>query len=181
MIGAILPGGRFKVLDLEGSVKVTIFNGDTVTLKPGQMVIVSADGATLGDVMNFNLGDLAARLQLVAGFSKPVSSWTLIEAAIQKQNAEIASGKLSNLIPFQESGFGLDTRYLGLNDPLFYTINPAGDGNPLNFPGIGEVGPMPGGPGGYQLLPPGFPPWSIIAIINPNPVTDVDPSAGLVP
>ncbi|MEO8615095.1 MAG: FecR domain-containing protein [Luteolibacter sp.] len=175
LIGAVLPDGRFKVLDLEGSVKVTILNGDTVTLKPGQMVIVSADGNKIGDVMDFKLGDLAARLQLVVGFSKPVPSWSLIEAAIQAQNEQIASGTLTQLFPFQESGFGLDIRYRGLNDLPFYSFN--GLGNPLDFPGSGGVGPTPGGPGGYQLLPPWFNQANGFVIINPPPATDVNPPA----
>lgn len=173
LIGAVLRDDRFKVLDLEGSVKVTLLNGDTITLKPGQMVIISADGTKIGDVMNFKLGDLVARLQLLVGFSKPVPSWSLIEAAIQAQNAQIASGALTQLFPFQESGFGLDIRYRGLNDLPFYSFN--GLGNPLDFPGSGGVGPPPGGLGGYQLLPPWFNPSNGFVIINPPPATDVNP------
>jgi len=42
--------------------------------------------------------------------------------------------------------------------------------NPLDFPGQGPVGPIPGGPGGMPLIPV-FPP----VIINPPDVTEVDP------
>lgn len=42
--------------------------------------------------------------------------------------------------------------------------------NPLDFPGQGPVGPIPGGPGGSPLIPV-FPP----VIINPPEVTEVDP------
>lgn len=42
--------------------------------------------------------------------------------------------------------------------------------NPLDFPGQGPVGPMPGGPGGNPLIPV-FPP----VIINPPDVTEVNP------
>ena len=41
--------------------------------------------------------------------------------------------------------------------------------NPLDFPGVGPVGPNPGGPGGSPLIPPNTP-----IIITP-PVTVVDP------
>lgn len=42
--------------------------------------------------------------------------------------------------------------------------------NPLNFPGQGPVGPIPGGPGGIPLIPVN-PPF----IIAPPPVTEVNP------
>src|ERR1035438_1563960 len=45
-IGAILPDGSFKILDLEGKVKVTLKNLLSIELKSGQMVIVSSDGNT---------------------------------------------------------------------------------------------------------------------------------------
>ena len=173
MICTVLRDGRFKVLDLEGSVKVTIRSGANVTIKPGQMVVVSADGTVLGDVGNFKLEDLAARSQLVVGFSKPVPSYLLIQAAIQVQNGQIAMGSLTQLFSFQESSFGLDIRYRGLNDLPFYSFN--GLGNPLDFPGSGGVGPAPGGPNGYQLIPPWFYQPIGFVIIDPTPTTDVDP------
>ncbi len=173
MIGAVLRDGRFKVLDLEGSVKVSIISGATVTLKPGQMVIVSADGTKFSDVMNLKLGELVARLQLMVGFSKPVSSWALIQAAVQAQNEQIALGTLTQLFPFQESSFGLDVRYRGLNDLPFYSFN--GLGNPLDFPGSGGVGPIPGGLYGYQLIPPWINQPIGFIIVDPSPATDVNP------
>lgn len=42
--------------------------------------------------------------------------------------------------------------------------------NPLDFPGVGPVGPTPGGPGGTPLFPPSIP-----VIITPPTVTIVDP------
>lgn len=178
-IGAILPDGRFKVMDLEGHVKVTLHNGIIVMLNPGQMVIISADGTKAGDVENFNIGEVAARLELVGGFSKPVSSWPLIEAAIQLQNQDISSGRLTNLVSMHDAGFGLDIHYRGLDGAPFYSLNPIGDGNPLEFPGQGPVGPTPGGPAGYALLSPILAPGSfpgIFIIVTPPPVTDVDPA-----
>ena len=61
-LAEVLTDGQFKVIDLEGSVKVVLQNGLTVTLKPGQLVVVSANGNAMGAVMNFNLGLLASRL-----------------------------------------------------------------------------------------------------------------------
>ncbi len=44
--------------------------------------------------------------------------------------------------------------------------------NPLDFPGQGPVGPIPGGPGGFPLIPI-YPP---IIIPNPPEVTSVNPA-----
>ncbi|MEM1086018.1 MAG: hypothetical protein AAGI48_18050 [Verrucomicrobiota bacterium] len=45
--------------------------------------------------------------------------------------------------------------------------------NPLNFPGQGPVGPNPGGPGGFPILPPGVPP-TVPPVVNPPDSTEVD-------
>ena len=108
MIGAILPDGSFKILDLEGKVKVTLKSQVSIELKPGQMVIVSPDGDALGPVINFNLRRLLPHLLLVVGFSQPLSSLPLIDAAIQVQEQEIADGKLDNFAPLLQAAFGLD-------------------------------------------------------------------------
>src|ERR1700733_9896337 len=49
----VLPGGRFKVLDLEGHVLVTLKTQQSITLKAGQMVLISADGTEILDVDTF--------------------------------------------------------------------------------------------------------------------------------
>lgn len=49
--------------------------------------------------------------------------------------------------------------------------------NPLDFPGQGPVGPNPGGPGGFPVLPPGIPP-TVPPVINPPEGTPVDPRPG---
>jgi hypothetical protein len=107
-IGAILPDGSFKILDLEGKVKVTLKNLLSIELKSGQMVIVSPDGNTFGPVLNFNLGRLLPHLLLVVGFSDPLSSLPLIQAAIQVQDQEIAGGGLDHFVPLPFAEFGLD-------------------------------------------------------------------------
>jgi hypothetical protein len=48
-------------------------------------------------------------------------------------------------------------------------------GNPLDFPGIGNVGPTPGGQGGNPLLPPLNPMSLPPKVIAPPPVTVVNP------
>lgn len=72
------------------------------------MVIVPPDGTKFGDVMVFNLAQLASRLLLVMGFSNPLSSLPLIITAIELQNDEIAAGTLSGLASFLTATFGLD-------------------------------------------------------------------------
>jgi len=121
-IGAILPDGSFKILDLEGKVRVTLKNGLSIDLEPGQMVIVSPDGDKFSPLMNFNLGQLVPHLLLVVGFSEPLSSLPLIEAAIQKQNQAIADGKLRDLVSLQTAFFGLDIIHRG-DDGLSGLLN----------------------------------------------------------
>ena len=107
-LAAVLPDGSFKILDLEGKVKVTLKNLLSIELKPGQMVIVSPDGDTFGPVLNFNLGRLLPHLLLVVGFSDLLSSLPLIQAAIQAQDQEIAGGGLDHFVPLLVAEYGLD-------------------------------------------------------------------------
>lgn len=171
-IGAVLPDGSYKVLCLEGTVTVTLANGKSTKLKPGQFVVVTPDGTQFGETMDFNLGDLADRLQLVAGFSQALSSWHLIEMAIAEQNQQIATGKLVNVVFTEVASFGLDIRYRALNDLPFYSRNGIDEGNPLDFPGMGGIGWPPNSP----ILPPGLP-IGYTGVINPPRATDTNPPA----
>ena len=108
MVCAVLPDGRFKILDLEGHVKVSLQSGIYIYLEAGQMVIVSADGKEFSAVLVFNLAELAARLELVVGFSQPLSSLPLIATAIQLQNDQIGAGTLRHLVPFLLAATGLE-------------------------------------------------------------------------
>jgi FecR protein len=107
-LAAVLPDGSYKILDLEGKVKVTLRNLQFIELKPGQMVIVPPDGNTFGPVINFNLGQLLPHLLLVVGFSEPLSSLPLIQAAVQVQDQEIAGGGPGNFVPSLTAEYGLD-------------------------------------------------------------------------
>jgi FecR protein len=108
MICAVLSDGSFKVLVLEGHGKVTLANLTSVTLEAGQMIIVPPVGDAFSPVMTFSLARLVPRLMLVVGFSKPLSSMSLITAAIQLQDEQIAAGKAGPLTPVPEAGKGLD-------------------------------------------------------------------------
>ncbi len=172
-IGQILLDGRFKVMDLEGHVLVTLQNGDSIRLKAGEYVIVSADGKSLGEVITFNIAEFAAHCLLVTGFSHPLSSNSLIADAIAQQNMEIASGLLSNVMSWGEAGAGLDMSFSPINDSTYYS-SIGSSFNPLDFPGNG-LGPRPGEmpwhfpyPHLSTYVPP--PP-----VINPPLVTDPNP------
>lgn len=107
MICTVLPDGSFKVLDLEGNVEVTLANGKTLTLNPGEMVIVRPAGDAFEPVMIFHLGSVVKHLILIQGFATPLSSLPLIEEAIEAQNALITAGKIVHLVSDQMAEYGL--------------------------------------------------------------------------
>lgn len=108
LICAVLSDGSFKTLVLEGQGQVTLANKRSVTLNAGEMVVVRPDGNDFGPVEIVNLGSLASRLLLVVGFSNRLSSLPLIASAIQRQNTQIAAGKLDHITPWRLAGKGLD-------------------------------------------------------------------------
>jgi hypothetical protein len=93
---------------LEGHVLVTLANGKSVTLNPGEMVVVYPDGNDSSVVMVFNLGRLVSRLLLVTGFSQPLSSMPLILAAVQLQDQQVVGNNLGHFVSIEMAGFGLD-------------------------------------------------------------------------
>jgi hypothetical protein len=108
MICAVLPDHSFKVLDLEGEVKVTLKNNLVIILKAGEMVVVPPDEESFRPIEVFNIEKTISRLVLVIGFSDPLSSLPLILAAAQKQNAEIINGTIPFIIGFDQVVFGID-------------------------------------------------------------------------
>jgi hypothetical protein len=108
MICAVLPNGAFKIMDLEGEVKVSLKSGADIVLQAGQMVVIPADGKTFHKVEVFEIGKVIARLVLIVGFSNPLSSLPLIEAAANKQNQQISDGTIKIVAPADEVVFGLD-------------------------------------------------------------------------
>ncbi len=95
IVSATADGG-FKVIMLEGSGKITLPNGKSVTLHAGQEVFVLPGGTGFSEVLEINLGQLVAGSQLVNGFPDVLSSMPLIQAAIDKQNNEISSGEVTD-------------------------------------------------------------------------------------
>ena len=92
LIASATTNGGFKVVFLEGKGTVTLPNGKVVSLKAGQMVFIQSDGTKFSGVVDINLGKLVAGSTLVNGFSHPLASAPLIQAAVDKQNAALASG-----------------------------------------------------------------------------------------
>ena len=109
IICTVLPDGSFKTLVLEGQGQVTLRAGWAVTLNAGEMLTVRPDGNGFGPVMIFGLEDVVSRLQLVNGFSHPLSSLPLIAAAIQHQNQQIAAGNLGPITSWEVAGKGFGT------------------------------------------------------------------------
>jgi len=125
MICAVLRDGSFKILDLEGKVKVTLRDGTTITLKAGQMVVVPPDGKEFRAIEYFNIGKAVSRLALIAGFSDPLSSLALIEAAAQEQHQEITDGTIKYFVTENQAEFGLD---------IVFRIQPPGLPHPPETP-----------------------------------------------
>jgi hypothetical protein len=114
MVSATADGG-FKVIMLEGTGKITLPNGESVTLNAGQEVFVLPGGG-FSQVFDINLDKLVRSSLLVKGFSHELSSLPLILAAIQNQNAVILSGNATDtgaapefFIPPSSPGNGLNT------------------------------------------------------------------------
>src|SRR5450755_135464 len=63
LIVSATTGGGFKVILLEGKGKVTLPNGNSVTLKAGQLVFVLPGGTKFSRVLDINLAKLVAGSQ----------------------------------------------------------------------------------------------------------------------
>ena len=88
--------GGFKVILLEGKGTVTLPNGKSTTLTAGQLVFVLPGQTAFDRVLTINLGKLVGGSTLVNGFSNPLSSMPLIQAAIDNQNKKLKSGQLND-------------------------------------------------------------------------------------
>jgi len=84
--------GGFKVIILEGKGRVTLPKGKSRVLKAGQLVFVLPGQSDFGPVLDINLSRLVQGSQLINGFGQPLPSLGLIQAAVKKQNKQLASG-----------------------------------------------------------------------------------------
>ncbi len=93
MVFATTPNGGFKVLLLEGTGRVRTTKGGSRTLGAGQMVY-ALPGGGLSGVLTFQLHEQVSSSLLAGGFKQKLGSQAKIDAAIAKQDALFASGKL---------------------------------------------------------------------------------------
>ena len=93
LIVVTTDNGGFKVLLLEGSGRVKTPKGRFRNLKAGQLVY-ALPGGDLSQALTFQLSQQVGASLLVGGFRKPLASISKIEAAIAKQEAQIAGGQL---------------------------------------------------------------------------------------
>jgi hypothetical protein len=123
MVCAVGPGGVFNIVVLEGEALVTLANGKSVQVGPGQTVNVSSGGDSFSPVMAVHLGQFASHLVLIRGFSNPLSSMSLIQAAIEQQNADVAAGKVIHFAPPQMVGGGLEMVLNQFSDVSSLNVN----------------------------------------------------------
>ena len=90
--------GGFKVLDLEGTVKVQLPGGNVQTLEPGEMIFILPGGGT-SPIIVFNLGEQVKGSLLVNGFTDPLPSLDLINDEIGRQFGDIDNGH------YEDTGF----------------------------------------------------------------------------
>jgi FecR protein len=107
IVSATADGG-FKVLDLEGSVKIQMPDGTTQTLQPGEMVFVLPGGG-ISPVIVFNLNDEVKGSNLVNGFDDPLPSMDNINSEVEAQLLKIFKNDLEDTGVVIVDGFGGDT------------------------------------------------------------------------
>ena len=96
IICVVMQDHSFKTIVAEGNGKVTLRDGRFIELKEGEMCVVSPDGESYV-LKEVDLRKIVPRLLLVSGFTHPLSSLPLIEAAIERQHAGMngdSSGEL---------------------------------------------------------------------------------------
>ena len=163
LIVSATANGGFKVILLEGRGKVTLSGGKSVTLKAGQLVFVQPGGKNLSPVLDINLAKLVAGSLLVNGFSHPLSSLPLIQAAITAQNIQLASGNAVDTGVSAGNYLGAPSFANGLNsiDPGDYQNSSHPPLSPGQFANISGTRPksaevVNGTPGGRGVTPLGF-------------------------
>jgi hypothetical protein len=108
MVCSVMPDGSFKIMLLEGNAMVMLENGKSIEVDAGQMVVVPPDGESFGPVTDVNLAEVVPHLQLVNGFSNPLSSMPLIQTAIQTQQQQLKADHPFNFAPLDSVLGGLD-------------------------------------------------------------------------
>jgi len=98
-----IPRRFIKVLVLEGSLRLSRNGtlGDSVVLRPGNMVIMQPDAKKIPDPVDVNIA-LIVKTSPLVNFpgAAPLPSMSLIQAAIDEQKGQVAKGRLvpTNLV-----------------------------------------------------------------------------------
>ncbi|HPA17731.1 MAG TPA: FecR domain-containing protein [Verrucomicrobiae bacterium] len=95
IIVATTPNGGFKVLVLEGRARLRMANGQVSNLRAGQMAYVLPGAKRISPPLSFHLSEQVKGSDLVKGFSAPLPSIPLIDAAIIQQQVQIQQGDLN--------------------------------------------------------------------------------------
>lgn len=108
LIVTTTKNGGFKVLLVEGKGRVKAADGTVRILKGGQMVY-ALPGGRLSGILEFRLSQQVSASRLLGGFKKQLPSAAKIQAAIDKQEKDIASGKAqgTNLLASGTPNFAL--------------------------------------------------------------------------
>jgi hypothetical protein len=157
LVVSATPAGGFKVILLEGSGKVTLPNGKSVTLKAGQEVFVLPGGTEFSRVFDINLDRLVQGSLLVNGFAHDLPSLPLVLTAVNDQQAKLKSGRATDtgtppefFLPPPAPGNGLDAI-----DPGSYQSAAHSPLAPAQLEKLLGQNPSgtKGGPGGRTLVP----------------------------
>ena len=150
LIVAATDDGGFKVILLEGRGRVTLPNGEKISLRAGQMVFIAPNGTKTGGALDINLEKLVNGSLLVNGFSRPLPSEPRIAEEIKKQDLLFASGRAVDTgVPADQlaPGNGLNAinsvaYQSGVHPPLTALPGPGiikggGGANPFGLAGLG--------------------------------------------
>lgn len=83
-----------KLLVIEGTAKIMLPNGQSATVRAGQMIIVPNGATSLPPVFGFLIDKTKKASHLLSGFKSSLPSEDKILAAIRKQDEQLANGDL---------------------------------------------------------------------------------------
>ena len=172
LLASTTTNGGFRVIVLEGKAKITLANGKTVTLKAGQEFCMQPGSLGVFTVCEINLATLVSSSQLVIGFSHPLPSLALVQAAVKKQKSAIASGEAIDTGSTPgEIAYSPVAWSPGINNIAVpqQSVQPVVTTTIVNtFAGnfVSLIGPAPGPPGG-----PGIPFYNGPAASYPGPTS----------
>jgi len=162
--------GYIKLIVLEGTLRAALNKraGESILLKPGQMLILSPDANRLPEPVTIDLERLVATSPLIRDRFAQLAGDDLIRKEIGRQEGDLIVGELleTNLSLFGEGNvvWLTDDAVRSVTDsfpPI--PVPPGGSGGSPNVPGVGGPGspgsnPGSGGGGGGGEEPPPPPP-----------------------